>query len=436
MGPIYSLDDFLDMLRRRAGMIIRIILLGCIFSVGLALSRPQMYRSAEVIQIEQPTIANSLAPSTVDGSSARRLQLIEQQLMARRNLVEIIQKYGLYENIPDLLPGEKVDLLRSAVSITGVAAAREGYADDGTISVLTITAEMDSAAKAQAVAHDFADRTRALSITRRREQARETLEFFQKQEQNIVRDIAALEEELERFRSDNDLSIQGSIEFRRDEISTLNAAILTLDRDIIAAQLAADRIDPEARAINLQRLREELNAELSGLKVQRDLLDERRVALAESIQTTPEVDRALANFERRMEQLQGQLATISARRNEAEVGFSLETGARAERMITLEEAQVPHYPFTVGRKKLAMMGGVASVIAALVLAFLFELRRPILRTADQMERETGLRPVISIAEAPRLRNRRGILNSWKERQLAGQKGRSARLARKKQMPES
>ncbi|MGJ8616300.1 MAG: DUF874 domain-containing protein [Sulfitobacter sp.] len=436
MGPIYSLDDFLDMLRRRAGLILFVTLLGCLISVAVALTRQHMYVSSEVIQIEQPTIANDLAPSTVDGSSARRLQLIEQQLMARDSLTNMIEKFGLYEGTPNLLPSDKVDLLRQSVTITGVAAAREGFSDDGTISVLTITAEMDTPERAQAVAHEFADRTRALSAARRQEQTRETLEFFQRQEENVVRDIAALEEELETFRSDNDLSIEGSLEFRRAEITSLNSAILALDRDIIAAQLARSRIDPSARAATVRRLESEFDAQLTSLAEQRALLDERRRTLGESLQTSPEVERALASFERRMEQLQDQLEVIATRRNEAEVGFSLEAAARGERLITLEEAQVPVYPATRSRKKLALMGGAASVMAAIVLAFLFELRHPVLRTARQMERETGLRPVIAIAEAPRLKNRKGISKSWEDRQKAGQKGRAARQARKSRASES
>tara|TARA_R110002074_G_scaffold4817_3_gene23528 strand:+ start:2159 stop:3517 length:1359 start_codon:yes stop_codon:yes gene_type:complete len=436
MGPIYSLDDFLDMLRRRARLIAIVTLLGGIASVIYALTQQHMYQSAEVIQIEQPKIANDLAPSTVEGSSARRLQLIEQQLMARSSLTDLIEKFDLYDDLPGLRPSEKVDLLRSAVTITGLAAAREGFSDDGTISVLTITAEMDSAERAQAVAHEFADRTRALSATRRQEQTRETLEFFQKQEENVVRDIAALEEELEAFRSDNDLSIEGSVAFRRDEIASLNSAILALDRDIIAAQLARNRIDPAARAITAQRLKDDLDAQLISLTSQRGLLDERRAALAASIQTTPEIERALASFERRMAQLQGQLEVIATRRNEAEVGFSLEAAARGERLITLEEAQIPDYPYTRSRKTLAAVGGMASVIAAVVLAFLLELRHPVLRTARQMEREIGLRPVIAIAETPKLKNRKGIAKSWQDRQKAGQRGRAARLARNAQAPKS
>ena len=69
MGPIYSLADFIDMLRRRVGVISFILIVGCFLSVYWALSQPHLYESAEVIQIEQPKIADDLAPSTVEGSS-------------------------------------------------------------------------------------------------------------------------------------------------------------------------------------------------------------------------------------------------------------------------------------------------------------------------------------------------------------------------------
>ncbi|WP_370401079.1 DUF874 domain-containing protein [Sulfitobacter sp. JB4-11] len=432
MGTIYSLSDFIDLLRRRAWLISMVIMLGCLASVYVALNTAHRYSAAEVIQIEQPKVDDDLAPSTVAGSSARRLQLIEQQLMARGSLEEIIEKYDLYSDNADLLLWEKVNLLRFAVSITGVAAAREGFSDDGTISILTISAEMATPELAQAVTHELADRTRALSRDRRKNQARETLEFFQQQEDNLIRDIAELEEELTAFRNENDLSIEGSLEFRRDEIASLNAALLSIDREVIGVELALSRIDRSARAPTVRREQADLETELTSLQTQRRLLDERRSELAASLKNTPEVERALANYDRRLTQLQSQLGAVSSRRNEAEVGFSLESASGGERLITLEEAQVPDFPVTTSRKRLAAMGGVASVALALVLAFLLDLRRPIIRTAAQMERETGLQPIAAVPQAPGTNAKRDKAVARKRRRLAGKRGRAARLARKAQ----
>ena len=429
MGPIYSLADFLDMVRRRIGVISFVFIAGCFASLYWALSQPHIYESAEVIQIEQPKIADSLAPSTVEGSSARRLQLIQQQLMARSSLTEIIEEFDLFRNLTGLRMSEKVDLLRRSVTINGVAATREGYADDGTIAVLTITARLDNAEQAQAVAHEFANRTRDLTAAQRREQTRETLEFFSAQEDQLIAEIARLDDEMAAYRSAHDISIEGTLEFVRSEIASLNDALLELDREIIATQLARSRIDRNARAATVAKEEAELDGELASLGTQRDLLQERRAELAASIETSPEVESTLTKFQRRMEQLQGQLDVIATRRNEAEVGYSLESAARGERLITLEEARVPDFPVSMSRKKRAVMGAGAALMAGLALAFLLELRSPVIRTARQMERETGLVPVVSIPQVGRVKRGKGLAKLWQERSEAGQKGRNARLAR-------
>lgn len=431
MGPIYSLADFLDMLRRRVGVISAFVIAGCFASVFWALSIPHMYESSEVIQVEQPKISDELARSTVDSSSARRLQLIEQQLMARANLQKIISEFGLYANLEALKMSEKVQLLREAVSITGVAAVREGFADDGAISVLTITARMETAELAQAVAQTFSNETRALAASQRREQTRETLDFFQNQEDALLAEIAKQEADLATFRAQNDISIEGSLEFRRSELGSLTDALLELDREIITAQLARENIDRSGntRAATVKREEQELTRLLDSLTQQRQLLLDRRDAISASIETRPQVERTLAEFERRMTQLRGQLDVIATRRNEAEVGFTLETAARGERFTTLEEAPLPDYPITMSRKNRVIMGVFAAGLMGLGVAFLLELRRPIIRTARQMQRETGLLPVVSIPETRPPKKRKGIGKLWQDRREAGLQGRAARLAR-------
>ncbi|MEW9918960.1 GumC family protein [Marimonas sp. MJW-29] len=423
--------DFLDMVRRRLGLILAVTILGCIGSVFFALSQAHEYESSEVIQIEQPKISDELAQSTVESSAARRLQLIEQQLMARGNLLALMEEFDIYTNLPGLRPTEKVDLLRRSITITGVAAAREGFADDGAISVLTITARMDSPEKARAVAHALADATRELAAKQREEQTRETLAFFQNQERTLLDEIARVEAELATFRSENDISIEGSLEFRRSELSSLNDALLELDREIIAAQLELQSLDRSGntRAATIERQQEELTRLLDSLTTQRQLLQDRRAALSASIETTPEVERTLADFDRRLDQLRDQLEEVSERRTAAEVGFSVESAARGERLMTLEEANLPDYPVTTSRKLMVAAGTVASILLGLGIAFLLELRRPVIRTARQMQRETGLMPVVSIPDTTTEKSRKSRNSRWEERREAGLQGRAARLAR-------
>lgn len=396
MGPIYSLRDFWDMLRRRASVILLVAMIGSVFSVWGALQQQHMYHSAEVLQVVRPTIADDLAKSTVEGSSARRIQLIEQRLMARGTLLEIIDKFGLYTNLTQMTPTEKVVMLRESISITGVAAAREGFTDDGTISVVTITALLPSAEQARDVASEFGRRTIELSINTRIEQARETLGFFAEKEAAVAAQVAELESEIAAFYAENDVAQPGTIEFRRNEIAAINESLLDIAREQIQVRRAADQVSANERPATARRMLAEYEEQLATLDAQRELLQQRKGELEAALQTTPDVQRQLGSYERRMETLQAELSMISARRNEAEVGFRLETARQSERLTVLEPAALADYPATSARKKKAIIGGAASILVGLIIAFLLELRAPVLRTAAQMERETGLSPVASI----------------------------------------
>ncbi|MDE4131495.1 DUF874 domain-containing protein [Phaeobacter sp. QD34_3] len=398
MGPIHSLQDFLDMLRRRLRVILAVTLLGSLASLWFAARQQHLYESAEVIQVAQPTIADDLAKSTVEGSTARRMQLIEQRLMARGTILEIVETFGLYADLPDLRPSELVTRVRENVTITGVAAVREGFADDGTIAVLTITARMPSPEQAQAVAAEFGRRTIELSVNSRIEQARETLNFFAAKEAALAKDLAALEDEIATFRTKNDVAQPGALEFRQAEIATLNEALLDIAREQIQIRRAADQAVASERPATAQRMLQEFEEQLATLSAQSDLLNQRKAELEQALETTPEVERQLAAYERRQQQVQGELDIMRARRSEAEIGFRLETSRQSERLTVLEPAALPDYPVTGGRKRKAMLGAAASLFLAMVVAFLMELRKPVLRSAAQMKRETGLLPVVTIPE--------------------------------------
>lgn len=402
MGPIQSFNDVIDLLRRRAVLIVLVVLLGSVASVYFALSRPHVYTSHEVLQQARPKVADELARSTVQGTSARRLQLIEQQLMTRGSMLDMIQTLGLYSDLP-LTPNEKVSLLRRSVSIDVVAAARTGYNDDGAISVLTITAEMQTPELAQRVAQELSQRTIDLSIDSRIEQARETLEYFSEREQTLRAELASLEDRIVAFRNTHDVSLPGSVESRRSEIDAINQSLLDIDRETIATERQAEREIRTARDATARRLRQDYDDQLGILSAQRTLLENRRKA----IETTPEIERELNVLTRQRDDVQRQLDTVMARQSEAEVGFGLESEHQAERLTVIEPAGLPDYPSGGSRKKVAAMGGMASVGLALLLAFLLDLRKPVIRSAAQMERETGLEPVISIPHLDTGPSRRG-----------------------------
>ncbi len=396
MEQFFSLDDMIDMIKRRFSMIAAVTVLGTVGALFYALSQTHLYQSSEVIQVARPTIDNELARSTVGGSSARRLQLIEQQLMTRGTVLDIAEQFDLFVDTPDMKASERVSRVRDAVSIRGVAAAREGFTDDGTVSVLTISATFDSPEKAQGVAHEFAKRTIEISAASRIEQARETLRFFTEEEGKLIADLEALEQELTAYRRENDLSLEGGMAFRQTQIASLNESIIAIEGERISLAQALNQLDQTQRASTLERQTRELEAQIQILDNQKALLEARVATLSAALETSPRIERELGAFERRREKIQGELDVIATRRAEAEVGFKLEEQHQAERLTVIEPAALPDYPITPSRKRTAMIGAVGSVFLGLLVAFLMDLRRPVIRTSRQMQAKVGITPVVTI----------------------------------------
>ncbi len=400
------------MIKRRFRVIASITLLGMIGAFLFAASQQHLYQSTEVLQVTRPSIDDELARSTVDGSSARRLQLIEQQLMTRDTVLEIAEMFGIFDDAPDLTTGERVGRMRDSVEIRGVAAAREGFTDDGTISVLSITATFDTPERAQGVAQEFSRRTLEISRTSRIRKARETLDFFIEEEDKLLTEFEALEREETAYRLANNLTIAGGLEARQARISSLNDEILSIERERISLQQALAQLDPTQRAVTLERAQSEINAQIEVLDQQQELLEGRLEALAEAIEITPSIERDLANFARRRDNIQGELEVISARRAQAEVGVKLEEQNQAERLTVIEPAALPDYPVTSSRRRNAVLGTAASLMVALGVAFLLDLRHPVIRTARQMHNRLGITPVVTIPPLePTRRSRRNLASA-------------------------
>ncbi len=396
LGPIHSFDDFFDLLWRRRLIIAFVTMIGSVASILFALSQPLSYASIEVIQIERPTVTDELAPTTVAGSSARRLQLIQQRLTARDTIVEVIEKFGLYDHLPALSEAEQITLFRESLTIEGVAAAREGAVDDGTIAALSIRAEFSTPEHAQAVAHELATRTIALSAAARQEKSLAALDFFQQEEAALEQAITSLEEEVALFRSQNAISTTGRIEVQQSELAALNDAILTVERSKIALERELGLIDQTSVRPATQRRQDELNRQLLVLEEQRVYLNQRLAEVRDALSASPEVESRINIFERRLEQYQNELDVISSHRRDAEVGFRLEQNRQSETMSLLEKATLPEDPVGGARKKIAIAGGLASVMLAFAIAAVLDMCRPVIRSSAQMQRELGIVPAMSI----------------------------------------
>lgn len=410
MGQIQSLEEFLNLLSRRRWLILAIAFVGAMMSAIYAKSRPDVYETAAVIQVEGAAVQG--ATGERGSAASQTLQLIEQRLTTRENLAAVIERHGLFADLPGLSLDRKIGMLRNSISFQGVdSAAGQSYGQARAISAILVYARLGDPDLAARVANDFAQSILDESALGQRNRADLNVSFFGEEVERIGHEISALEAEIADYKNENAASLPDLMDAKRDEMVNLDADLRRLQQDKVALEGEMAQIEAkETRRETDRRALADLTARLSVLEAQIETSAARRAELVTELSSTPEVDRVLAGYERSLEQLQAQYDAATARQGQAITDARLAERQQAERFTLLERAIVPESAMGGSNKKIAVAGAVASLIAGLVLAFVLDLMFPVVRTAAQMERQLDLRPVVSIPEVkPARKAGRGVM---------------------------
>jgi len=226
--------EFWGMFRRRFWIITLVCLIG-LPVVGLyAYLKLPVYQAEAKILVESQQIPDDLARSTVTASAGERLQLIEQRLMARGNLLKLIRELGLYANRTDLTLTEKITELREATRIQPITlTGRRSRRIDAQLSAFIIRVVLDDPAKAARLANEYVTTVLDQNVRARSERARETTAFFTQEQERLNAEIIALEQEIILFKEKNRDALPGSLAFRQSELSRMAETDLELHRRLL-----------------------------------------------------------------------------------------------------------------------------------------------------------------------------------------------------------
>ena len=393
MGQIQNLEDLVGFMRRHLRLIVAVAVIGAVASAIFARIRPDSYEAFAVIEVQGAQVVQEGSPG-----SAQLMQSIEQRLTTRENLLAVIDRHGLYSDLTALSDDERVALLRASVSFEGIAAAGSNpYAGPAQLSAIIIRAGNTDAGLAARVANDFAQGVLDMSSSGKLRQARDTLAFYQEEEDRLSAEIARVEAEVADYKLLH--AVSGVAEAQRAELVSVEADLRQLDQNLVALMEEQRQLSAKGSLRTTeQRQLQDLDTQIAVLTEQKAALTGRRAELAMALASQPEVERALAGYLRQVDQLNDSLAVVTARLAEAGTAVKLAERQQDERFALLERALTPERSVGSGGRKLFLTGALASLLAGLALAFVLDLLKPVLRTSAQMERQMGLRPIVAIPE--------------------------------------
>jgi succinoglycan biosynthesis transport protein ExoP len=229
MGNI-DLRFYCSILQQRLAYVLAIATVVFVSAAALTGVLSPVYSSSAKILAESPQIPAELARSTVPIGAVEQLQIIQQQITTRDDLLALAHKLHLYDDAETKPYGDDVVRdMRSRITFEQLQLDTQGRDQGATVfSVSFLASEPDLAAK---VANELATMVLGRNQRQRTDRAGSTLQFFNREVSRLVSDLNRLEAEILKFKTEHKDTLPESLDFRRSQQSSLQERLISLERE-------------------------------------------------------------------------------------------------------------------------------------------------------------------------------------------------------------
>lgn len=233
-----EIRHYLMVLKRR--WLLLVLSFAAVLAIGIAVavSLPPVYRSSAVILVESQQIPDDLVRSTVTSLPDERIQIIEQRIMTRNNVLRIIQKFDLYKDKRARLSNtELVDLVRSSTAIERISFGNFRRNDKLSIA-FTIWFEHENPSTAVQVANELVTLILDENVRSRTQRASETAKFLKREVERRRQELTAMEAQIAEYKLKNrealpdNLALRmGTLDRAETQLSDLKGKIRSIEEE-------------------------------------------------------------------------------------------------------------------------------------------------------------------------------------------------------------
>ena len=252
-----DVEDYLAIARRNVSWLLGPTLAALTLAVVVAFFWPNTYVSAASIRVVPPAVPEKLVPTNVSVQMAERVAAMQQTILSRNTLTNIIQTYDLYRRERSRLPMEDIiEKMQRNITVTGLTTLGSGGAAGASrAAAFKIGFAYDNRYIAQKVTRDLMTRFIDENIRERFSQSQQTTQFLRDQYDQKKLELDAIEQKLTTFRQANIGRLPDSMGSNIQQIGVLESRTSTLNTNISRARQEQMMLETELRAT-----REKLNA--------------------------------------------------------------------------------------------------------------------------------------------------------------------------------
>jgi len=361
-GHSLSLSHFYEILKRRAFYFAIPFLL--IFAIGslITVTWPATWVSQGTILVSSQEIPSDLVRATVSTLANERIQVIEQRIMTRDNLLAIAKKYQIATNWRAWMSGtDLVDFIRSRTEINPalrmLSSPQQGPQKNAI--VFTVGFEYEQPQIATMVANEFITMILSEDVRSRTNFAAETTRFLDQDAKRLESQVSLIDVQVSQLKR------------RNAEDSTDSTGISPLDEDKSLAMLKQELLLKSATY-------SDSHPDIIALKRKIEALTKKNSSTNKNVNASQKTAGSadpnapgIGTLETQALSLKAQLTEATKKLAAARLGESLERGQHSERLEIIEQPALPNKPTSPNRPKIfafvcafALMAGGGLVFAA------------------------------------------------------------------------
>ena len=444
-------------LRRRLPLVASVVLVITGIAVALAVLLPSVYRAQAVLLVESPQIPGDMAAPTVRTSPTEQLQIIEQRMMTRANLLDTARRYGIYDGM-SLEPTQMVEDMRRRTRLDVSQGANQA-------TIVSLSFEAADPGTAAEVTNAYVSFMLEENIALRTGIAQQTLDFFRREVQRLTEEMESRSARILEFKLENRDALPEDLPLMRERQSDLQQELVALDdaargirqeRDAYVARyertgridvVIEDEFAPFLRRLydlgdELERtvaslgagseraagvraritaMERSLDAQLAAqgaegrgldavfqhhlgriderleeIAAERAVIEERLQNINDRVQQTLTNSITLDTLEREYSSAREQHSRAVASVSAAETGDLIETLARGQRIAVIEQAVPPPRPASPNRVLIASAGLILGLMLATGLFLALERLNQTVRRPSDLNRALGITPLANI----------------------------------------
>lgn len=351
----FDIPYLLSIVRRR--ILYFVIPFLVVVMAGFAIIKMQrpIYRAEGEILVKSPTITPDLVRSTITEFADERFEVFKQRIMAKDNLLGVIEKYNLFDGLrQSAAESDILELMRTRVELKPVVLDFRRAGTSAT--AFTVAFEYEAPDLALKVAEDFIAEILSQDTNRRTNNATDTANVLEQEANRLTKDHEAIAARLAAVKQ----GAPDPVQTVSEEVKVQMKALADLQTELVQKSSIYSDEHPAVKA--LKKKIAALNRVIA--------MGPRGVSVADNDKS----DVGIQVLQQRELDIEKSLEDTNHKLAAARLSESMERNKQAEHLQLIKSPELPHKPVRPKKIKLFLIAlaiagifGAGSVLAAEML---------------------------------------------------------------------